>query len=225
MGATRDPEAGATGRVCDWCRGPIRPGSRRDAITCSTPCRQARARFRSGAGAPPPVDGGPALRLAYADPPYPGLSARYYSGHPDYAGEVDHAELIASLTAEFDGWALAAALPAVLRVCPADVRVASWHRGERPNPAALTPINGWEPVIWWGGRRYRSPVDQRRVDAIDYRPGARTTDPARVIGAKPAAVIRWVLDLLGALPGDELVDLFPGSGGVGRVWATWAERR
>lgn len=32
-------------------------------------------------------------------------------------------------------------------------------------------------------------------------------------------------DLLGALPGDELVGLFPGSGGVGRVWATWAERR
>ena len=31
----------------------------------------------------------------------------------------------------------------------------------------------------------------------------------RVIGAKPAAVCRWILDLLGAGPGDTLDDLFP----------------
>lgn len=33
-------------------------------------------------------------------------------------------------------------------------------------------------------------------------------------GAKPPAVTRWVLDLLGADPDDEVVDLFPGSGAV-----------
>lgn len=32
-----------------------------------------------------------ALRLAYADPPYPNRSARHYRNHQDYAGEVDHA--------------------------------------------------------------------------------------------------------------------------------------
>ncbi|MGC3954615.1 MAG: hypothetical protein QM804_10235 [Propionicimonas sp.] len=48
-------------RLCAWCRGPIRPTSRRDAITCSTPCRQARHRFTTGAGTPPPAAGGPPL--------------------------------------------------------------------------------------------------------------------------------------------------------------------
>lgn len=32
---------------------------------------------------------------------------------------------------------------------------------------------------------------------------------------------RWVFDLLGALPGDEFVDVFPGSGGVGRAWLAY----
>jgi hypothetical protein len=36
-----------------------------------------------------------------------------------------------------------------------------------------------------------------------------------VIGAKPAAVCRWIFTLLGAAPGDTLDDLFPGSGSVG----------
>jgi hypothetical protein len=38
------------------------------------------------------VAAGRPLRLAYADPPYPG-KARLYQDHPDYGGEVDHAEL------------------------------------------------------------------------------------------------------------------------------------
>ena len=42
------------------------------------------------------------------------------------------------------------------------------------------------------------------------------------MGAKPAAFCWWLFDLLGALPGDELVDLFPGSGGIGRAWRLYA---
>jgi hypothetical protein len=47
------------------------------------------------------------------------------------------------------------------------------------------------------------------------------TLPSRVIGAKPAAVCRWIFTLLGAGPGDTLDDLFPGSGVVGRAWAAF----
>ena len=32
------------------------------------------------------------MRFAYADPPYPGLSARYYRNEPTFAGEVDHGD-------------------------------------------------------------------------------------------------------------------------------------
>lgn len=55
-----------------------------------------------------------------------------------------------------------------------------------------------------------------------YRPGVRTTDPGRVIGAKPAVFARWVFDLLGALPGDDFVDVFPGSGGIALAWSMYS---
>jgi hypothetical protein len=246
-------------------------------VCCSTRCRQARHRFTSGVGVAPDV-GDDVLRLAYADPPYPGLSRRYYGNHPDYAGEVDHAALIARLS-QFDGWALstsARALQGVLAMCPPGARVAVWVRGERPTRSA-GPLNAWEPVIYWGGRRdasrfttagekvSRPPGERdasrlagaglrvapaghhdvsrpaaaerdaslpaaadtsrgssRRVDVLTYRPGARTTDPDRVVGAKPAEFCRWMFDLLGAEPQDEFSDLFAGSGGVMRAWRVFA---
>jgi len=51
--------------------------------------------------------------------------------------------------------------------------------------------------------------------------GPLGTLPGRVIGAKPAAVCRWIFQLLGAGPGDTLDDLFPGSGAVSRAWAAY----
>jgi hypothetical protein len=196
-------------------------------VCCSTPCRQARHRFNTAVGNAGTVAVGRTLRLAYADPPYPG-KAWYYRGHPDYAGEVDHAELIRRLST-YDGWALstsAAALPAVLALCPAGVRVAAWHRGERP-AASRWPLNAWEPVIYHGGRpadpsRSNDPLQSRRVDSLVHGVSPLTTLPSRVTGTKPAAFCRWVFELLGAAPGDELDDLFPGSGVVTRAWEVYA---
>ncbi len=37
------------------------------------------------------------------------------------------------------------------------------------------------------------------------------------MGRKPIAFVRWMLGLVGWAPGDELADLFPGTGIVGRV--------
>src|SRR5213595_3074913 len=180
-------------RSCAWCRGEIPAGMRADAKCCSVRCRQARNRFVNGVGTPGAVAGGRALRLAYADPPYPGLSRKYYGDHPDYAGEVDHGELIRSLST-FDGWALstsAAALPEILASCPPGVRVAAWHRGERPTRSA-GPLNAWEPVIFSGGRlsvalgseRDASRGSARRLDSLVFHSRPRLTDPARVVGAK-----------------------------------------
>lgn len=209
-------------RVCAWCEGPIPAGARRDAVTCSTPCRQARHRFTRAVGRG--VASGRPLRLAYADPPYPGNAARYYQDHPDFGGEVDHDALIRRLST-YDGWALSTsvdALPMVLALCPPGVRVAAWHRGERPTRSAR-PLNAWEPVIYSGGRAVLSSGPGRRVDSLVYGARPRTTDPHRVIGAKPAVFARWIFDLLGAAPGDDFDDLFPGSGGVGRAWGVFAD--
>jgi len=66
------------------------------------------------------------LKFAFADPPYPGQSAKHYSDHPDYAGEVDHAELVRRMVANYpDGWALSTAarsLQDLLALCPSGVR-------------------------------------------------------------------------------------------------------
>jgi hypothetical protein len=40
-----------------------------------------------------------------------------------------------------------------------------------------------------------------------------------LIGAKPERFCRWIADLLGYIEGDELVDIFPGTGIMGRVLA------
>lgn len=69
----------------------------------------------------------------------------------------------------------------------------------------------WEPVIYRTVRR-NDTVGQRTRDAL-------VTNPTRMlgfIGAKPPAFNRWILDLLGYVEGDEMDDLFPGTGGMDR---------
>ena len=186
-------------------------------MCCSVRCRQARHRFFRAVGYADSVAPGRTLRLAYADPPYPG-KARLYRDHPDYAGEVDHAALIAGLSG-YDGWALstsAQALPVVLALCPSGVRVAAWHRGERPTRSRW-PLHAWEPVIYCGGRQLT--MAHVALDSIVCGVGPLETLPGRVLGAKPPAVCRWIFGLLGAEPGDTRDDLFPGSGAVRRAWA------
>ena len=74
-------------------------------------------------------------------------------------------------------------------------------------------------MIYRGGRQLDTSA--RRADSIVCGVGPLDTLPGRVIGAKPAAVCRWIFELLGAGPGDILDDLFPGSGAVTRAWAAY----
>jgi hypothetical protein len=155
------------------------------------------------------------VRLAYADPPYPG-SAHLYADHADYAGEVDHEALVAELQA-FDGCALSTsskALRFVLALCPPGVRVVVWINH------AIT--YSWEPVIVAPARPVSGVRDWLRCepDGYTFRPRPATY----VIGQKPEPFCRWVFAWLGARCGDTLADLFPGSGSVGRAWARFAEQ-
>lgn len=203
--------------ACAWCQGPIPAGRRRDSVTCSKRCRQARWSFTRQSGRAAQA-AGPALRLAYADPPYPGRAREYYGSHPDYAGEVDHAALLAQL-ATYDGWALstsAGALQDVLALAARGVRVASWHRGTAAS-SAWAATSAWEPVLYWAARPL-DPAEGLVPDALVHGIHAMTTLPGRVVGAKPPAFSRWLFGLLGARQGDTLADLFPGSGAVSRAW-------
>jgi hypothetical protein len=156
------------------------------------------------------------LKFAYADPPYPG-QAHKYKDHPDYAGEVDHAELINRLCRDYpDGWALstnARSVQYILGLCPLDVRMAVWNVTSQPPPGGAPGWWWcWEPVIVRGGRlRPVSSVLTCSVDGSNHR----------FVGAKPAVFTRWMLELIGAEPEDTIDDLFPGSGAVARTIESW----
>ena len=77
---------------------------RRDAVCCSVRCRQARHRFLRAVGHAEPVAPWPPAPAGLRRPAVSG-KARLYRDHPDYGGEVDHAELIERLAA-YDGWAV-----------------------------------------------------------------------------------------------------------------------
>lgn len=203
--------------ICPWCKAELIFDNPRRK-TCSKRCRQAMSRFRLqvaiGEVAQQPK------RLAYADPPYVGLSQKYYRDHPDYQGEVDHGALVAQLC-EYDGWILnasAESIPLLVSLLSgiSGWRVASWHKGGIPCKARYAR-SSWEPVFYKPARPHLEGTTG--IDSFTGSARARHTDPAYVIGAKPPAFLDWCFrDLLQAARNDTLIDLFPGSGGVSRAW-------
>jgi hypothetical protein len=163
------------------------------------------------------------MKTAYADPPYPGC-AHLYREHPDYAGEVDHAELVARLVREFpDGWALSTSAPAlrdVLNLCPREARVMPWVKPFASFKPGVGVAFAWEPVIVMGGRKRT----RQQPTARDWV-AANITLKRGLTGAKPRAFCFWLFDVLGMEPGDEFVDLFPGSGAVWMAWQDWRARQ
>ena len=199
--------------ACRWCHLelPATGSSRRHF--CSRKCRQAAYRLRRSSEQLEATK--LPLSFAYADLPYPGFAHRYYR-----QPEVDHPALIASLLQGYDGWALstsARALRYLLPLCPEDARVCAWVKPIGASPRTRGLHNTWEPLIVVGGRR--------------LPPGVRdwlSAQPARnegtLHGRKPIAFCAWLFRCLGMLPGDELVELFPGTGIVTRAWSELCRR-
>lgn len=210
-----------------WCAEPIpsigprsRP-TRRDAFTCSQQCRQASWRF--GFTGPDWIAEPGSIeprRLAYLDPPYPGMSWRYYRDHPDYAGEVDHRALILDAVDRYpDGWALSTSsstLRLVLALIPPDidVRIGAWTKPSPPR-RARRGRRAWEPVVFVGGRP-RPSTAPMLLDWIHCAPPRGY--PGAVVGIKPSRFSVWVFNNLGAQPCDTMADPFIGSGAVSRAW-------
>ncbi len=158
--------------------------------------------------------------VAYADPPYPGKSAKHYRHRPDYAGEVNHAALIERLVSEFpDGWALSTnstALRTLLPLCPTDVRVGAWVKPNAMYKKNVNPVYAWEPLLFRGGRHHGKDfvLDWVRTPAFMW--ASRS-----VKGRKPEEFAFWLFRMLNLREGDTLVDLFPGSGAVTWAWEKW----
>lgn len=161
------------------------------------------------------------MRVAYADPPYVGMSKKHYGDHPDYAGEVDHNELITRLECEYDGWILHCHVPSLkllLNLAPHDVRVCAWVKTFATFKKNVPVAYAWEPVLV---KACRKPVVSDRITPLrDWlaEPVALTPGFA---GAKPENVCRWLFEVVGLERDDELVDMFPGTGAVSRAWEAW----
>jgi hypothetical protein len=181
------------------------------------------------------------MKFAYADPPYLGCCKLYDHHHPDGRCWDDlstHVALIERLACEFpDGWALSCtsgSLRHLLPHCPADVRVGPWVKTFGAFKRGVRPAWMWEPVIFRGGRNpsnghaHKPPEKNGKQTtpedfAIVEDGGSLLAEPITLkkglTGAKPEAFCEWVLDLLNVQPGDEVVDLFPGTGIMSRVAA------
>jgi hypothetical protein len=199
-------------RICRWCRRPLEATARKDAEFCGRKCRQTAFRLRKRAVVEVLSDR--PLRLAYADPPYPGLAKKYYQHQPTYRGEVDHRALLASLEYSFDGWALstsARALRELLPLCPPTVRVCAWVKPKGTSPKTYGLHNSWEPVLI-------KPARAQRPGVRDWLLAHAARGGGELPGRKPIAFCAWLFEAMGARPGDELADLFPGTGIVGRAF-------
>jgi len=178
-------------------------------------------------------------KLCIADPPYLGRAAIWYgesmrksqmgtdSGgtakvqyrRADFHTEASkwdrleaHIELIETLESEFDGFALCMAadnLQKLLPYCKPNIRVMIWHKWSLPSRARVQ--NRYEPVLvripsWRKG----ATAGQTMIDVLKC-----TKKPMKgFTGSKPAEWTHWVLDAMGYQKGDEVVDLFNGSGAV-----------
>lgn len=181
------------------------------------------------------------MKLCIADPPYLGRAAALYgenaasipqslgtwknSGNRKsaQAGDRDpraaewddparHERMVESLAA-YDGWAIALNpenLHDYMRWVPRDTRVCSWQK-VNPFPAGRI-VKSWEPVL------VLVPVLRRTRGTFQIRDTLTTAGPGRggvLIGSKPRAWTRWVLDMLGYdAETDTVDDLFYGSGAV-----------
>jgi hypothetical protein len=166
------------------------------------------------------------LRAAYADPPYIGQSNRHYGDHPDYAGEVDHGELVERLERDYDCWALSLSSPSThiildhcrdhgLSLMDGDIGLMSWVKPFAAFKRNVRVAYTWEPVIVKPAKRLEGATPTRDfiAEPITMKRG--------LTGAKPELVCHWLFACMGLRRTDSLDDLFPGSGAVGRAWETW----
>lgn len=158
------------------------------------------------------------MKLAYADPPYLGCG-KLYPEHPNakmYDDPWMHERLMKRLDTEYHGWAYSlssVSLPELLPLAPHGVRIAAWVKPFAAFKRNVRCAYTWEPVLFRAGRDRSAdgaPVTRDHLsESITLRRG--------LTGAKPEAFCRWVLDLLGYVEGDEVEDIFPGTGVMGRV--------
>lgn len=165
------------------------------------------------------------MRFCYSDQPYLSGAHLYKANHPrweDYATIEAHAHLVDRCVRDYDAFAMSMGSVDMMQMIretnlPPDTRWGAWVKSFASFKPNVNPAYAWEPVAFYGGRKLGRGVATVRdfiVCPITVQKG--------LTGAKPPQVCAWILDMLGWAPEDEIDDLFPGTGIMGRVIA---ERR
>jgi hypothetical protein len=162
------------------------------------------------------------MRLAFADPPYYRCCRLYGHRHEGAYGCWDdiatHRTLFDHLSG-FDGWFCCASSPSlkeIIRLAP-DARLGAWVKPFAAYKKNVRIAYTWEPVLFTPGRD--SSMDGALVGR-DHLSEPITLQKG-LTGAKSERFCVWALTLLGYVPGDEVVDLFPGTGVMDRVLSNW----
>jgi hypothetical protein len=109
----------------------------------------------------------------------------------------------------------------MLNFCPEDVRVAAWVKPFAVFKPNVNPAYAWEPVIWRGGRARR----QRSEPTVRDWVSAEIALKKGLTGAKPPAFVWWLFALMGLRGNDTVIDIYPGTGVVGREWARFKRQQ
>lgn len=205
--------------VCRWCDEALPGGRRKDAVFCSKVCRQSAWRCRRRNSLQVTRNPRRPLTFVYADPPYPGR-AWMYRDQPEYAGEVDHQRLVEQLRGyerreDFGGWALSTAadcLRWLQPLCPEGTRTCAWCKPRGVSSRSQRATSTWEPLLLFGGR------SRRRAVRDWLRAAAARGGSSELVGRKPLAFASWLFELWGMVPGDRVVELFPGTALISRAW-------
>lgn len=153
-------------------------------------------------------------RIAYADPPYAGQSKKHYGGE-----EVDFAKLLQELE-PFDSWAMSIhqnQIRDLAPILPKKTRIAVWCKPYTTFKKGVNPSYAWEPVLFKANPR--SSKQKFCHDFLVCSPVMR----AKIVGQKPMEFCLWVFEMLGLKPGDDFVDMFPGSGAVQIAYEYWTK--
>lgn len=155
------------------------------------------------------------MRFGYADPPYPNTAHNY----PERT-EVDHVDLVANLQREYDGWLLhsnSQSIPQLVGIVPSGTRILAWGKYHGLPVTSAGLVYTWEPIFLKPVRRPSDYVrDSLWFDMADQLKWMR--------GQKPIPVVTWLFRAAGLRAGDELIDLFPGTGAVGRAWSEFSSQ-
>jgi len=153
------------------------------------------------------------VKVAYADPPYVGQAKKHYN-----EDEVNH-ELLMLQLEEYDGWALSCSSPSLRYLLPfasPETRVMAWVKPFAIYKPNVNPAYAWEPVLVKPARKWGRDRETTR-DWVS----TNITLQRGLVGVKPDAFSYWLFEVLGMVPEDEFIDLFPGTRAVAKAWDTW----